>query len=191
MTKALDGGGHLIDIGLAHGLGRLHHAHDAVILTPHDAVVAGGIGKHGREQSGRRPRVTVVAHQRRQRRGPYQRGVARKDHHVTVGIDQALGQTGDAHSHGIAGSELFRLFHEVDGQRRRRVIDQCLGDPFAPVADDDDDLLGRQLGQSVEDVENHRPPAQTVQGLRTRRAHPCPFAGGEHHGRQRTVGHAV
>jgi hypothetical protein len=59
------------------------------------------------------------------------------------------------------------------------------------VAHHDDDLLGRELGQRVEDMEDHRSPAQTVQGLRTRRAHPCPLAGGEHHGRQRTVGHAV
>jgi hypothetical protein len=58
------------------------------------------------------------------------------------------------------------------------------------MADDDDDLLGRQLGQRVEDMEDHGPTTQTVQGLRTRRAHPCPLAGGEHDSRQRTVGHA-
>ena len=43
-----------------------------------------------------------------------------------------------------------------------------------------------QLGQRVEDVEHHGPPAQPVQGLGARRAHPGPLAGGEHHRRQRT-----
>ena len=91
----------------------------------------------------------------------------------------------------VAGSELFGLFHEGDGQRRRRVIDQRLRDPFTAVAHHDHDLLRRELGQRVEDVEDHRSAAQTVQGFRTRRTHPCPLAGGEHHSRKRTVGHAV
>jgi hypothetical protein len=191
MTETVDGGGHLVDLhGVVH-LGPFHHAHDGVVSPPHHTVVARRVQQGCGEKCGRRARVAVVAHQGGQRGRPHQGGVAGEHHHVPVGVDQTFGQSRDPHGHGVAGPELFRLFDEGDGQRRRRVVDQGLGHPFAAMSDHHDDLLGRQLGQRVEDVEDHRSAAETVQGLRTRRAHPCPLAGGEHDSRQRTVGHAV
>jgi hypothetical protein len=94
----------------------LHHPHHGVVLAPHDAVVARRIGQDGGEQRGRRSRVAVMTHQGGQGRGAHQRGVAGQHHHVPVGVDQALGQPRDPHGHGIAGSELFLLLHEGDGQ---------------------------------------------------------------------------
>ena len=51
--------------------------------------------------------------------------------------------------------------------------------------DHHDDPVDRQLGQGVEDVQDHGATAQPVQGLGTGRAHPGAVPGGQHHGRER------
>ena len=61
VPEAVDGGGDLVDIILVADLGTLDDADDGVVLAPHDTVVAGGIGKKGGEERGRRTRVPVLS----------------------------------------------------------------------------------------------------------------------------------
>ena len=68
---------------------------------------------------------------------------------------------------------------------------QLLRDHLGAVADHDDRLAHVALGQRVEHVEHHRPAAQQVQWLRTRRPHPGALAGGEDDGGQPALGHHV
>ena len=175
----------LVDVGV------LDDAHHGVVLAPHHAVVSGGVGQYGGEQRGRGPGVAVVAHQGGQRGRAHERRVAGKHHDVAVGVDEAVGEGGEPDGQRVAGPELRGLLDELDGQRARRVVDERLRDPVAPVAHHHDDLVHGKLGQGVEHVEDHGTAAQPVQGLGTRRAHPGPLAGGEHDGRERPHLHAV
>jgi hypothetical protein len=59
------------------------------------------------------------------------------------------------------------------------------------MAHDHDHLVHGELGQRVEDVEDHGTAAQPVEGLGARRAHACPLAGGEDDSGERPRVHAV
>jgi len=82
--------------------------------------------------------------------------------------------------------ELFGLFTKEmssDGG----VVDQGLL-PFASMADERDDLLGRQLGQRVEDVEIMGRPHRRCRGFGRDERIRSPRRRPEHDSRQRTSG---
>src|SRR5581483_4401966 len=57
------------------------------------------------------------------------------------------------------------------------------------VTDDDDGLVDRTVGQRVEDVQDHRAPAEQVERLRTGRAHAGALTCGEDDGTEGAFGH--
>ena len=79
---------------------------------------------------------------------------------------------------GVAGAPLHALLDEVEQQVGRLVL-ELLGDPLGAVAHDDHDPATAQLGERVEDVEQHRPAAQQVERLGPGGAHAGALAGGE------------
>ena len=83
---------------------------------------------------------------------------------------------------GVAGAARLLLDRDLD------VVGQVLGEPPLRVVDDDDPLgAGRARGEQR--PQDHRPPADRVQDLGQRGAHPGPLARGEDdHGRG---GHGV
>ena len=90
VSETVDGGGHLVDGVETRDVVAIDHGHHGIVLAPHHPVVARGIGEVGGEQGGRRTGVTMMAHQRRQGGGTDQRRVTGQDHHVPVGVGQAL-----------------------------------------------------------------------------------------------------
>jgi hypothetical protein len=56
---------------------------------------------------------------------------------------------------------------------------------------DDDHPVDVQLGEGVEHVQDHRPAANAVQRLGSRRVHAGTLAGGENHSRERAFDHDV
>ncbi len=151
-------------------------------------AVARRVLHHGGEHG--RPGVLepVRPHQRGQGLGAQQRRVARQHHHV-LHLVVVVGQPGQPDGQGVARAGLGQLLDELDLHGRRGQLDQRLGHPFGPVTHHHDDAAHVDLGHGVEDVEDHRPAAQQVQGLGALRAHPRPLAGGQDHGGEAVFGH--
>ena len=97
---------------------------------------------------------------------------------LVVGV--VVREGGQGHQHGVAGTPLDLLLDEVEAQAGRGLLADRLGHPGAAVADHHHRPVEVQLGQGVQDVQDHGPAAQPVQRLRALGAHPGPLAGGEH-----------
>ena len=104
--------------------------------------------------------------------------VARQDQHVAV-AQVVLDEGGHAGGGGVGrapGPGLLDEVHRPVGQ----LLADPLGDALGAGADDHHGLGHRAVRQRVEHVEEHRPPAQQVQGLgpvRTASGCPIPLPG--------------
>jgi len=127
----------------------------------------------------------VRLHQAGERGRAQQRRVAGKHHDVAVVERVVLGQGGHGDAGCVARPPLPVLFDELDGETRRALLEQRLGDALGGVTDDDDGAIDRQLGQRVEDVQQHGPTTEHVQGLRPLRPHPSALARRHEHHPQR------
>ena len=113
----------------------------------------------------------VLGHQVAERGRADQRGVAGQHDDVAV-VEVVVGEGGERHRQGVARAPGDLLLDEVDEQVGRAVLLQGLGDRLGPVAHHHDRPVDEELGQGVEDVEEHRPPAQRMERLGQRRPHP-------------------
>ena len=95
------------------------------------------------------------------------------------------GNAGQGHQHGVAGPPLHLLLDEVEVQAGGGLLADRLGHPGGAVADDHHGPLEVQLGQGVQDVQHHGPPAQPVQRLGPLGAHPGALPGSQDDRRQR------
>ena len=144
------------------------------------SAVAVGVVQEGGQEGGGGVALPVEANQGGQGLGPQKGGVAGQDDDIDVVIvELVVGQPGQAHGGGVPGPPLDPLLHELDGQVGVGQLLEGLGNGLGAVADDHHDPLHRDLGQGVNDVGHHRPPAQLVEGLGPGRAHPGALAGGE------------
>ena len=170
------------------GVDVLDHPGHRIVAAPDHPSVAGGIVELGRQQGGGIVRDPVLVHEGGQGGRAEERGVPGQDHDVPVVVAVVVGETGEGHGHGVAGPPLLDLFDELDGHARRRMLDERLGHPLGPVADDDHHPGHRQLGQGVQHMEDHGPTAQAVERLGSGRAHPGSLTCGQHHRRQLAPG---
>ena len=130
--------------------------------------------------------------ERRERRPSQKRRVAGQHDDVAlveVGRPIGAGQTRERHRDRVAGSARFELLDELDGEVPGSFGLDGLYDLGRSMADDDHDPLHGQRAERIENVQDHRTPAQPVQRLRRARPHPRAFARGEHDGRERTTVH--
>jgi hypothetical protein len=156
---------------VAGGL-RLGHALDRAGGVAHHASVAGGVIElHAGDRRGR-ARVLVGADELGDRRAGDQRHVAVDDEHRRRAVDQLGGG-----QHRVTGPARLVLDRDLD------VGGQVLAQHPLRVVDDDHALRtgGTRREQRPED---HRAPADRVQDLGQRGAHPGPLTRGEDdHGR--------
>ena len=78
--------------------------------------------------------------------------------------------------HRVARAPLHPLLDEGDVQARRALGLHPLGDPLGLVTDDHDGALDVEADEGVQDVQDHRPPADDVEGLRAFGPHACALA---------------
>ncbi len=129
-------------------------------------------------------------HERGDRLGAQQRGVAGEHEDVAVLlVEVVVGEDGQPDAGRVTGAALHVLLDEVEHEVGGFLL-QLLGDPLRAVADHDDRPAGVALGQRIEHVEQHGPPAQQVEGLRAGRAHAGALSSGEDDGGQGALGHA-
>ena len=130
-----------------------------------------------------------VRTERGEGRGPHQRGVARQHDEVAFQKVRTGLEAGERDRGGVAGAQGFDLFDELDAQVGGNLGLDRLDHVGRTEADHDDDTIDRQLGEGVKHVEEHRTPADPVEGLRHGRAHPGPLARGENDRREGSTGH--
>ncbi len=123
----------------------------------------------------------------RRRIGQCPQGAARDPGHVAVQDEHhALRfEPGEGLEHGVSGAQLFLLHRPGDIGRG-----QAGAHGFAAMADHDRDARGRKAPGAVEDVLEHRPPAQGMQHLRQVRVHALALAGGQDDDLEDVGGHS-
>ena len=136
-----------------------------------DAAESGGIRQDGRAEQAGGAVVLLAAEQVGQRLRPEQRLVAHQDQGGTA----VVAQHRPANLGGVTGSELLVLVGEQDVGLVAQVVAHLLGG----VSDHDDDGLRPGPSGGVDDVADHRLPADLVQHLGLLRLHPLPMAGGQ------------
>ena len=156
---------------------------DAAVLVAHDTAVAGGRVEDCGEDGGGGAGFAVGAGERRQRLGAEQRRVAGHDEQVVLGVE-VEDTGGERDAGGVAGAALHPLLDELDRELRRELLLQRLRHALGPVAYDDDDSFERERDEGVDDVQEHRPPAERVEDLGGLGAHAGAFARGEDDPRQ-------
>ena len=114
---------------------------------------------------------------------------AKKDEKFAPVVDVVVGEDGQGDRHRVSGAPLDVLLDELDEQAGRALLVEGLGDLLGGVAHHDHGPLDLEADQGVEDVEDHGPAAQAVQGLGQRRAHARPLPSGKHDGGQGALGH--
>ena len=132
---------------------------DAAARIAHDPSVAGGVVEASGEEGGGGVAEAVFGGEHGERLGTEQRLVGEHDDDVVLTVE-VVGERGEPHGNGVAGAALHRLLDELDRHVGDELILDGLGDVFGPVADDDDDAVERQRGESVEHVEHHRAATQ-------------------------------
>ena len=145
----------------------LHHPLDAALRVAHDAPVAARVLELHRRHRGRRAALLVGARERGDRVGGDQRDVAVEHEHGGAGVD-LVGRRAD----GVAGAVRLLLDRHLD------VLGQRVGQRALRPVDDHDPAGARLAGRGDRPLD-HRAPAQRMQHLRYRRAHPGPLARGE------------
>ena len=145
----------------------LHHPLDAALRVAHDAPVAARVLELHRRHRGRRAALLVGARERGDRLGGDQRHVAVEHEHGGVGVDLVRRR-----ADGVAGAVGLLLDRHLD------VLGQRLGERALRPVDDHDPAGARLAGRGDRPLD-HRAPAQRMQHLRHRRAHPGPLARGE------------
>ena len=159
---------------------------DAAVLVAHDAPVSGGLIEDRSEDRGGGASLAMSTGERRQSLGAQQRRVTGHDEQVVLGVE--IEHTGgERDAGGIAGAALDALLDELDRELGRELLLQRLRHALGSVAHDDDDPLQRERDERVDDVQEHRPPAQRMEDLRSLGAHARAFARGEDNCRQRAV----
>ena len=164
---------------------------DAAVLVANDAPVSGGWMEDRSEDRGGGARLAMSTGERRQGLGAQQRRVTGHDEQVVLGVE--IEHTGgERDAGGVAGAALDALLDELDGELGRELLLQRLRHALGSVTHDDDDPLQRERDERVDDVQEHRPPAQRMEDLRSLGAHARAFARGEDDCRQRAVlGHCA
>ena len=179
----------MLALGLG-GVGVLHHPGHPAVLAPHHPAHAGGVVGTGGEEGGGGVALPVLGHQVAEGGRADEGRVAGQDDDVGVVEVGIVGEGGEGHGQGVGRAPGDPLLDEVDEEVGRAVLLEGLGDGLGPVADHHDRPLDVELGQGVEHVEEHRPPAQRVERLGQRRPHPGAVARRHDHRTQRTHLHA-
>ena len=195
LAEAVYGGRDLVD--LAFLLGRLRVVDDTrhpPVLVPDDSRVAARPVQPRREQRGRPAAFPVALDEGRERRAPEKRGVAGQHDDVTlVEVGEPVGaeKSRERDRDGVAGTARLGLFDELEGEPVGRLGLDGLCDLGCARADDHDNPVHDQLGERVENIEDHRSPTEAVQRLGGRGLHSSAFSCSEDDGRQRTELHAL
>ena len=123
------------------------------------------------------PGVVVLGDQRAQRGRVEQRDVAVGDQHGALGV---RGQRGDPARDGVPGAAPAVLDGGADLPAELGADLLAVGaDLLAPVADDDDEVLGGGAGGGVQGVPEQAAPADRVEHLGRGRAHPGALSRGQ------------
>ena len=114
--------------------------------------------------------------------------VAGQHEDVVFGVEVLEGARGEGDADGIAGAALDALFDELDRHFGDKLILERLDHPLCAVTDHDHDAFQHlELGQRVDDVQDHGTAAQLVQDLRRPGTDPRALPGGQHNSGERTV----
>ena len=155
---------------------------DPAVAPAQDAPVAARVLDTRRQHGGGVAGALVGVHEGGDA-GRLQQGVvAGEDHDGGGVVDVVVGEGGQADDDGVAGATLDRLLDEQDVEGVGALVLHLLGDALGAVAGHHDGAHDLQVGEGLEDVHDHRPPAQQVQRLGALGPHPRAFAGGEHDG---------
>ncbi len=185
-AEAVDRGVDLVDLELlGRGVTLLDDASDVAVAIATDASVARGIGEARREQRGRGTALTVLSDERGDGLAPQQRRVAGEHQEVARLVEVVVDEARHADEHRVARAALHDLLDEPDAKGRRTELLHLLRDGLGAVTDHHDGAIDVASAQGAQHVQQHRPTAQEMEGLRSRGPHACALTGCEHHGRQR------
>ena len=179
MTEAVDLRSHLLDVELVGGaVGVVDDPRRPPVLRAQHPRVPEGILEPGGEHGGGGVLCPMLTHEMGERGVADERRVTGQDQEVTL-VEirgEVVGEPGERYRHRISCTPRLELLDELESHVLEGFSLDRLHHLVGTVADDDDHTVDRQSGESVEDVDDHRAPAQAVEGFGGAGSHPSSLA---------------